>query len=221
MNKGQNEIFSKFRRIHEALSLVFGKYGIFICIPVVLLALSLVLHDSIGLLWEHRPLPGAEMHKGIGYSGELGYSIPLGTTWMSHDKRGTSAPAQVLEDGVPLAYPDSLHADIADKGAGRYSLWGGTLNFSTSDNTDPRTNSRKYELYWPVPVTPVIIWMIYILAIFMTLYNISYYWKNIRKLVYRFLLATISIVLMFGLLDLSVRVLRAFNGRIAGVQSPF
>jgi len=166
--------------------MVFSKYRIFIWVFVVLLALCLVLHSSFGLLWEHRPLPSEQIQKGIGYPGAHAYSIPLGTTWMSQNKGRTSASYQVLENGVPLALSNSLHAEIADKGAGRYSLWGGSLYFSSSDNSDPRTNGRKYEIYWPMPVTPIIIWMIYILAIFMTLYYISYYWKNIHKLVYRF-----------------------------------
>lgn len=57
----------------------------------------------------------------------------------------------LLEDDRPLAAPHSLHAEIAEKGAGRYSHWGTVskdgdwLIFSASDSTDPRTNGRKYE----------------------------------------------------------------------------
>lgn len=169
MNKGQNEIFSKFRHIHERLLIALRKYGIFIWIFVVLLAIGLFLHNSFGLVWEKRGLAAEQMQDGIGYPGAYAYTIPLGTTWMSQDKRGTSAPSQVLEDGIPLALPDSLHANISDKGAGRYSLWGGNLYFSTSDNSDPRTNGRKYQVYWPVPVNPLFVRVVYILAILMTI----------------------------------------------------
>ena len=170
MNKEQNERFSEGLRIHDRLLMAFSKYRIFIWVFVVLLALCLVLHSSFGLLWEHRLLPSEQIQKGIGYPGAHAYSIPLRTTWMSQNKRGTSVPAQVLENGVPLALTDSLHADIADKGAGRYSLWGGSLYFSTSDNSDPRKNGRKYEVYWPVPVHHIFVQMIYILAMFMTVF---------------------------------------------------
>jgi hypothetical protein len=152
------------------LLILLKKYGIFIWFFVTLLAIGLFLHNSVGLVWEKRGLATKQMKEGIGYPGAYAYTIPLGTTWMSQDKRGTSAPAQVREDGIAMALQDSPHADIADKGAGRYSLWNRYLFFSTSDNSDPRTNGRKYELYWPVPITvnPAFIRMIYILAIFMT-----------------------------------------------------
>jgi len=209
MKKGQNELFSKFRRIHERLLIAFRKYGIIIWIPVMLLSLSFVLHDRIGLLWEHRLLPTEQIQKGISYPGAHEYSIPLGTTWMSQDKRGTSAPTQVLEDGVPLAFSDSPHADIADKGAGRYSLWGGYLKFSTSDNSDPRTNGRKYELYWPVPVTvnAVFVSIIYILAILITaLIGWSYLNWLYKKIISgkSVLLHLLIIILTSGFLTMSL-----------------
>lgn len=38
------------------------------------------------------------------------------------------------------------HADIAKEGRGRYSHWGDSILFSTSDNSDPNTNGRSYSL---------------------------------------------------------------------------
>lgn len=55
---------------------------------------------------------------------------------------------QLVEDGVALARPHSLHADIAELGRGRYSHWKTQLYFSTSDNTDPNVNGRVYALRW-------------------------------------------------------------------------
>ena len=61
----------------------------------------------------------------------------------------------VLENGKPLGPPHSVHAEISEQGGGRYSHWltpntdeaiFPTLIFSTSDNSDPRTNGRKYEI---------------------------------------------------------------------------
>ena len=51
----------------------------------------------------------------------------------------------LLEDGRPLGPAHSLHDDISNAGSGRYSHWSGTLVFSASDNTDPRTNGRVYQ----------------------------------------------------------------------------
>jgi hypothetical protein len=62
----------------------------------------------------------------------------------------------ITEDGKPLGPPYSYHHEIKEIGGGRYSHWGPPLGsmviFSTSDNSDPRTNGRKYEISArPVP----------------------------------------------------------------------
>lgn len=56
---------------------------------------------------------------------------------------------KLWEDGVPLAFPESLHEDIRRLGGGRYSVWGQHLYFSASDNSDPFDNGRRYELIFP------------------------------------------------------------------------
>lgn len=53
---------------------------------------------------------------------------------------------QVYEDGLPLGPAHASHADIRALGGGRFSHWGSDIYFSTSDNTDPRTNGRKYSV---------------------------------------------------------------------------
>ncbi len=60
---------------------------------------------------------------------------------------GNKSMLVLYEDGKPLGPPRSAHRDIREKGQGRYSHWGReSLYFSASDNTDPRTNGRKYEV---------------------------------------------------------------------------
>jgi hypothetical protein len=54
--------------------------------------------------------------------------------------------ARLTENGRPLGPGGALHEDIRQMGQGRYSHWGGQLYFSTSDNSDPNTNGRKYIL---------------------------------------------------------------------------
>jgi hypothetical protein len=70
----------------------------------------------------------------------------------------------IYEDGMPLGPPHSPHKDIAIKGHGRFSHWRSGPNssfvFSSSDNTDPRTNGRSYwavapENYREEPPPPV------------------------------------------------------------------
>jgi radical SAM protein with 4Fe4S-binding SPASM domain len=52
----------------------------------------------------------------------------------------------LFEDGKPLGPSHVLHDAIARSGAGRYSHWDNYLIFSTSDNSDPRTNGRTYTI---------------------------------------------------------------------------
>ncbi len=53
---------------------------------------------------------------------------------------------KIAENNQAFGTPHSLHADIAALGSGRFSHWGSTLYFSTSDNSDPRTNGRRYSV---------------------------------------------------------------------------
>lgn len=57
-----------------------------------------------------------------------------------------SRDALLLENGRPLGPANSAHEEIRIAGGGRFSHWKGSLYFSSSDNTDPRTNGRIYEL---------------------------------------------------------------------------
>jgi hypothetical protein len=50
----------------------------------------------------------------------------------------------VYEDGVPLPAAHAGHDDIREKGGGAFSHWAGRIYFSATDNTDPRTNKRRY-----------------------------------------------------------------------------
>lgn len=61
--------------------------------------------------------------------------------------------ANLYENGRLLGPANSPQKEIIDKGEGRFWLYrdisnyfGPVLMFSTSDNTDPNTNGRKYHL---------------------------------------------------------------------------
>lgn len=53
---------------------------------------------------------------------------------------------RVFEDGNALGPAHAGHDEVRTVGLGRYSHWGDTLYFSTSDNSDPRTNGRRYTV---------------------------------------------------------------------------
>jgi len=56
----------------------------------------------------------------------------------------TISTLRLYENGRELSPAHAPHDDIRNYGGGRYSHWGDALYFSSSDNTDPRTNGRTY-----------------------------------------------------------------------------
>jgi pectate lyase len=75
-----------------------------------------------------------------GFSYKIGYVIEGGD---SNDEPEKSA-MRLFENGIELHEAHTNHQDIRDFGKGRFSHWGTTLYFSTSDNTDPVANGREY-----------------------------------------------------------------------------
>jgi len=55
----------------------------------------------------------------------------------------------VEEDGVALAPGNAPLETVQKVGRGSFLHWGVWLYFSSSDNTDPRTNGRKYHAVLP------------------------------------------------------------------------
>jgi len=51
---------------------------------------------------------------------------------------------RLYENGVELGPAHSNHNDIRNYGLGQFSHWGNELFFSTSDNSNPLSNGRKY-----------------------------------------------------------------------------
>jgi glycosyltransferase involved in cell wall biosynthesis len=64
--------------------------------------------------------------------------------WIVSDVNGSSS-LRLLENGNPLTLPHSTHSDIRKLGGGRFSHWFDHVYFSTSDNSDPRTNGKRYS----------------------------------------------------------------------------
>jgi pectate lyase len=60
--------------------------------------------------------------------------------------RESASFMEVFEDGRPLGPGHAPHEDVRRLGQGRFSHWGDRLYFSTSDNSDPRTNGRHYTV---------------------------------------------------------------------------
>ena len=120
----------------------------YLTIVAALLVLTGRIHFSLPgvarkLLSKLRPPFKAEILEVTHEKGHC-FLAPLGKNLVS-DANGRSRLA-LFEDGKPLPHPHSIHADIREFGNGRYSHWGDALYFSSSDNTDPFTNGRRYSV---------------------------------------------------------------------------
>jgi hypothetical protein len=82
---------------------------------------------------------------GSAYVFDLAGLAPYPLAFLSDTEAAPSVSDLILtENGNPVGSPHSNHVSIKDEGGGRYSVWQGVLIFSTSDNTDPRYNGRRY-----------------------------------------------------------------------------
>lgn len=73
-------------------------------------------------------------------------SIPEYSSVADSTGAGEVSPLMLYEDDTALGPAHATHAQIRSNGEGRYSHWGDDLYFSTSDNSDPNTNGRRYVL---------------------------------------------------------------------------
>jgi hypothetical protein len=79
------------------------------------------------------------------------YSALLPAPWFpftaltDNNSRPQISPLRLSEDDRELGPAHALHATVSQVGAGAFSDWTGVLLFSTSDNSDPKTNGRVYR----------------------------------------------------------------------------
>jgi hypothetical protein len=96
-----------------------------------------IVKTSVGRKWIHNEISNICPETGYCYMAWVGLGGPSSHR---HPSR-----VRLLEDGVPLPGPaNAAHDEIRLVGAGRYSFWKSWVYFSTSDNSDPRTNGRHY-----------------------------------------------------------------------------
>lgn len=80
---------------------------------------------------------------------ETGHCWIIGNAYTGLDKLikgGLTPRITILEDGLPLGPGNSIHEEIRFHGYGRYALSGTLLYFSASDNSNPSTNGRTYQV---------------------------------------------------------------------------
>lgn len=119
----------------------------------IMLFCSIILLDSCKktLVAPIAPPPPQEVSDGSisliglksdsGFAYKIGYHLPeVGDS----DAQPAISTLRLFENGVELGPAHSVHTDIRRYGQGQFSHWGDVLIFSSSDNTDPLTNGRKY-----------------------------------------------------------------------------
>ncbi len=99
----------------------------------------------IGIEVEY-PIPPDKVDLREGHSYE--YQLPRRLFRVRSDSQVDRRQAESVlrEDGGPMGPAHGNHRSIGSIGMGKYSHWGDNLIFSSSDNSDPRTNGRHYSL---------------------------------------------------------------------------
>lgn len=81
-------------------------------------------------------------------SGGYAYTFPVPQLVGEGDTTGSEQRStyKLMEIDKQLEPGHAPHSEIRGKGMGRWSHWEGTIYFSTSDNSNPCENNRKYWL---------------------------------------------------------------------------
>src|SRR5271157_4594599 len=148
-------------------------------IPLIILwavSLAFLLLWLQGITGDNQRLPVPVNTAQPSGNGPYSYMVSMGTDRLGQTDAfsspgilmGTfSSPAILLENGHSIGPGNSQHADVGQLGNGRFSFWKGSLIFSSSDNSDPRTNGRNYILILPGPNPPQ--WLGWVLLLILLL----------------------------------------------------
>lgn len=153
------------------------------------LCLCVVFIPALSLYWHLFPnkqtitIPVDTITKGKGYTYQ--WKIPNPGHLVSYrsdtSQHPTASTLSLLENGAPLTQPHSPHKTISNLGRGRFSHWGDTLYFSTSDNSPLPNKDREYRI--EVEAIPgQMVTYISILAGLFWLVALSFTGNGIRKL---------------------------------------
>ena len=122
--------------------------------PVLVLALA-ILNIAMLATWIHplgvrHPISPEKIAHEIGFAYVTMLRLPFWWRLLLIRSDGPGANVvsnlRLFENGKEIGPPHSLHTDIRNAGGGRYSHWGITLYFAASDNSDPTTMKRVYEV---------------------------------------------------------------------------
>ena len=138
-------------------------------IKLLLLIGSLLLTGAA--LWgvsrgikQEIPIPASAIASGSGSSYTTALHAPsywLFESLTDNPDNPTQSETELFENDQSLGPAHNNHDEIRNVGSGRFSHWGSTLYFSTSDNSDPRINGRHYKA---VVTATLPIWILAVMA---------------------------------------------------------
>lgn len=138
----------------------------------------LMLHTTglLPLAWQQQVLDSDKFRNPEGFM----YVYNLGTEKLS-DTKLRDYPSLLYENGMLLLQPHESQSLISEYGRGRYILREKVLFFSTSDNSDPRTNQKIYTLESPLEIRIRYQVIVFSLAIIGVLIHILYFLPILKK----------------------------------------
>jgi hypothetical protein len=120
---------------------IYALVGLWIASVMVMVLSQAVFLTRTGewtAMWREQPLAQIGPELGYAYVAQTGREDLSSHRWPSS--------AAMFEDGRPLGLRNAPHAEIREVGRGRYSFWYDHVYFAASDNSDPRTNGRRYTI---------------------------------------------------------------------------
>lgn len=114
----------------------------------VMKLLTSILGSLLGL---NRSIPSGFRTRRLACFGrEQGncWVVDIPTDWGESDSEDASTRSRLrlFEGDRELGPAHSPHSDIRKEGGGRFAHWNGILYFSTTDNSSPSTNGRRYSV---------------------------------------------------------------------------
>lgn len=89
-------------------------------------------------------IKGSLVNSNLRSDGGYAYKITIPIEDGDSQVNPNQSTLKLFENGKEIGGAHAVHNDIRNIGRGRFSHWGKTLIFSTSDNTNPMKNGRTY-----------------------------------------------------------------------------
>src|SRR6476619_6397231 len=85
---------------------------------------------------------------------EGGAAFSASNRWLNKELQRLHSQAAVMDNGVSLPFPTRVSEDVRSGEPGHYAFSRKNVWFSSSDGSDPRTNGRRYTVWFPNLVSP-------------------------------------------------------------------